>query len=315
MRLILVVFSVVCLSAIAASQDDKSKPVAENKSAKPNGTEQSPFVIKVLPSLQAETDADKQRKEREETAQLDRKLVNLTDDLARYTSDLATFTKLLFVIGAIQAGILFWQGKQLRLTVDTAVIEGYPALFPYVIDMEQLHMVIEKGGSVAFNGAHDFPSRILFSFENFGKTPALIRKVQADMFLTLNDSLPQVEWEKLPEVHHQEVIAGGITRKELSTMPCADLPKTFKWTAQELMELNAASSQDHPFRRIFFVGVVIYDDLYGMRHTSHFCRKFRLAEGIRFQGQHGGMAYNNTKRSKKPKQNDPLDNTPEAERV
>jgi hypothetical protein len=294
----------IVAAALAASQSEPAEAEKRGE-AELRGTEQSPVVVKILPTPDAEKEAGDQKREREEKAQLDRKVVALTDELAKYTGDLAFFTKLLVCIGVAQLVVFGYQSWQLKRTVDTAVLEGAPALFPCVTNMERLHGEwSEGGGTLTFEGERQLRSEILFAFQNHGKTPAIIRRVQADLFITANDALPVVDWEKLPLHHHEEVMAAKTTRADLNEISNVDLAKNFSVSAGELNELFAEAKGR--FRRIFLVGFVVYDDLYGMRHTTRFCRKLRKAPNVRFQSQHGALAYNNTTRKKIPRP-DPFD--------
>jgi len=79
-----------------------SKPVqspTQNKEQKPKpdkrGTEQSPLVVKTIPTTKSQNEIDQERSEREEKAALDRKLV--------------WATKGLYIVGIIQAVILLGQ--------------------------------------------------------------------------------------------------------------------------------------------------------------------------------------------------------------
>jgi hypothetical protein len=240
----------------------------------------------------------------DEKLKIDRKLSEYTGQLSVYTEKLSNYTLWLVIATIVLAIIALWQGRQLKRTVDTSVIESQPALSPYVVDMEKLHELPKPGVQVTFNGIVIFYSSILFIFENYGKTPAIIRRVQADLFLTEKDSLPKVNFHDLPVHHHEEIIQGGTKRDELGKMAAVDLRKKVEVDNKQFQELLSEAKEN--FRRFFLVGVVIYDDVFGYRHTRRFCRKLRLAHGVRFQAQHGGMAYNSIRRQKIPKK-DPLD--------
>jgi len=243
----------------------------------------------------------------DERLDTDRKVAEYTRQLAIYTAHLSTYTLWLAIATVVIAAIGFWQGWQLKRTVDTSVIESQPILVPYVIDMTNLQP-FSPAGVVYGSPAETFTSTILFSFENFGKTPGIIRRVQADLFLTDNDALPKVTFDQLPVVFHQEVVPGETRQTDLASRPAADLKKNFKLTSEELKQIRSEAVGN--FKRFFLVGQVIYDDFYGSRITRRFCRKLRYAPQyvppITFQAQHGGIAYNSVTRTKIPR-HDPLD--------
>ena len=217
---------------------------------------------------------------------------------------LALFTGLLFVVTAILIAVGVSQSKQLRRTVDTSLIEAQPVLSPYALNMDGLHPVFSEGTTFAFKGKETFTSTMLLAFENYGKTPAIIRRVQAELFITLNDAIPNVIFEKLSTHFFQETIPGETFHTDLIGRPGLPVTKEFSLTDPELHELFAEA--EGKWRRVFLVGQVIYDDFYDVRHTKRFCRKFRLTNIVKFQAQHGGISYNSVKREPIPKY-DPLD--------
>ncbi|HZZ92156.1 MAG TPA: hypothetical protein VFE23_06310 [Usitatibacter sp.] len=216
---------------------------------------------------------------------------------AAATTFLAVFTLVLIIVG-------WCQTMQLRRTVDISLIEAQPVLSPFVTNMDGLHVIVRDGTNIEIKGTETFTSRVFFAFENYGKTPAIIRQVRADLFLTLNDSIPNVVFDKLPIRFHQEIIPGETMGNDVLTRAAIDVSKEITVSSAELKELLAEA--EGRWRRFFLVGQVIYDDFYNVRHTKRFCRKMRLADHIRFQAQHGGAAYNSIKREPIPKY-DPLD--------
>jgi hypothetical protein len=239
--------------------------------------------------------ADKTDAHTDEKLESDRKIVE-------YTGELSFFTKWLAVATIFLAIIAIWQGIQLRRTVDIATKESQPVLSPKVINMDRLHPIMKI--PLESNDPILHKSTIYFIFENFGKTPGMIRRVQADLFLMENDKLPEVDWNNLSVHHHQETMPGGIRAKDWDG-PAVDFQKDIHFTHQQFKELTNESSKTIKFRRFFLAGIVIYDDFFGTRHTRRFCIKLRFTHGVRFQAQHGGAAYNNFERKKIPK-DDPL---------
>lgn len=242
-----------------------------------------------------------------EKADNDKKIAQYTEELAVYTKNLANYTSLLALITLAVAGIGFWQGKQLKRTVDTAVIEAQPVLSPYVLEMEQLHKLVPLGTIMDFAAPQTFTSKILASFENYGKTPAMIRRVQADLFLTLNDQLPSIDYDKLPERQFEGAIPGETYHADLADRSAFEVDSTVTVKYKEFNELlaEAENDGDSDFRRFFLIGIVVFDDFYGMRHERRFCLKMRFSHTVRFQAQKGGMKYNSSTREKIPKE-DPL---------
>jgi hypothetical protein len=143
-----------------------------------------------------------------------------------------------------------------------------------------------------------------FVFENFGKTPGMIREVRGDLFLCEMDQFPKVDSSKLPLINYQPIVAGD-SRGEAAMMAVAECTKNISITYTEFTELLAPA--DNRYRRFAFLGRVIYDDFFGNRHTRRFCLKLRRmsVSNVPFQIVRGGQAYNHVERQKIPK-DDPL---------
>jgi len=141
-----------------------------------------------------------------------------------------------------------------------------PVLFPYVLQASDLHPLVESDLPI------DHEARILIGFDNYGKTPGIIRRVNADLVVTLKDSLPEPTVCTLHD--YAGVIIPGDSRAYQHHFGALDLVQTIKYSPQELKELLAEARGE--FRRIALLGEVTYDDFFGFRHTSRFCVKLRL---------------------------------------
>ncbi len=228
--------------------------------------------------------------------------VKITDALlATFTFLLATFTLLLVGIGA-------WQGYQLKRTVtatkeavDTAVAGSMPFLSPWIVPNMRLHSLTLPEDQPVDQPVR-FNAHVDFVFENFGRTPGEIRELRADLFLCERDEFPIVEWEKLPFINYQPIVAGD-SRGKTAMMGVAERTRSMTLTRTEFAELLAESGDR--FRRFALIGRVIFDDFFGNRHTRRFCVKLRLLDKGLFQLVRGGQAYNRVDREKIPQQ-DPL---------
>ncbi len=278
--------------------------------AKPDtrGTEQSPLVIKVNPSPINDEKAAEEKKERQEKSDSDWWLVKLTGTLA--------------AIGLLQLFVFGLQARRLRQTIeemkvataatqkaanaakdsaDTALVANMPVLSPYVTNIGNIHPL----QAIVFTGSDgiqtvEFDSHIFFTFDNYGRTPGIIREVRADLFLVDGSKLPAVTFDNLP-LHDHEVIIPGDARNGTGGTSVIDYKKHFSLTPTEFNKLLSEASSE--YRRIVLIGRVIYEDFFEMRHTRLFCvwlRLWKLADnqvGV-FQGQHGGIDYNRIERQK-----------------
>lgn len=208
---------------------------------------------------------------------------------------IATFTGLLFV-----ATVLLWLAtrslwKDAKRSSDVAFVASMPILSPLIVpEHTNLHPVIYYDR---------FRSHVAFVFENFGKTPAMIREVRADIFLCEEDAFPKVDFGELPYIGYEPIVAGE-SRGEKALIGVAECNRDFELTETEFKELLAEATGK--YRRMAFIGQVVYDDFVGIRHTRRFCVKTRLVpvaigETHFFQLVRGGREYNQISNQKIPK--------------
>ena len=185
-------------------------------------------------------------------------------------------------------------------SADAAVKTAMPVLYPYVTNMEGLHPLHAPAmDDVPEDREIEHDANIFVAFDNYGKTPAIIRRVRAKLFLTVADQLPAVNIDTLPLHSYPVWVPGEARGKDLIT-GALDLKQRMTYTVRELRQL-LAEARGNQFRRIALIGQVIYDDLFGTRHFCDFCVKVRLWEtrplvGPReiraFQIAQGGPRYN-----------------------
>lgn len=186
-----------------------------------------------------------------------------------------------------------------KQSADTAIRSAMPVLFPWILDMARLHPLNVSNTNVVHS------TLLLIGFDNFGRSPGIIRDVQANLFLTENDEIPNFQRDQLTRWDYAVMIPAD-SRAVHQTFGALEFRQDFTFTAIELQELLTAAT-DH-FRRFFFVGEVVYDDFFGLRHTSRFCvklRMWRVAEQIKTFQVAKGSEYNQITYEQIPKP-DPL---------
>ena len=181
---------------------------------------------------------------------------------------------------------------------DAAVIGQMPVLSPHVTDTAKLHpLAIDQGAERI-----SFQATVSFTFENLGKTPAIIREVHADLFLTDRETLPPVDFDKLHRHAQTFVIPGDARGSSGGSKSVIEHQQAFSLRRGEFEEL--LSDARGAYRRFALVGKVTYDDLFGWRHSRTFCVKLRIwgqPPAIRsFQSQEGGLPYNRFRRERLP---------------
>jgi hypothetical protein len=104
------------------TQPKQEKAPADNKAAQPDQqkTDPPPIVVNVLPAQKSDHEAEEDRKERKEKAELDRRLVDLTGDLAWFTAALFAATAALVVATTALAYYAFKQSRDMKASIKAA---------------------------------------------------------------------------------------------------------------------------------------------------------------------------------------------------
>lgn len=203
------------------------------------------------------------------------------------------------------SGIAKTAADSAKESSDVSHKSAMPIVFPYVSDMTGLHPL----NIVESVPPEPFPCRLLIRLDNSGKTPGIIKQFRAKLFLTERDGLPDEDVKKFPRHGHPAIVpsvVSGVTGD-------VDLIQPFTFTPQQLRELHSRATPGTLYRRFALKGMVIYDDLFGKRHTCYFCIKLRYwKEGntIGIFQMSLGTKYNRFTQEQIPDP-DPLEHEPE----
>ena len=279
------------------------------------GTENAPVFIKVIPPLALEPYSVKENDKHHDYTSPEWWLVYITATLVAVTFGLMIYTAFLWrstqalavdakLTAARQAAEM---QESLRIARESSAIARDSADAAVVASMPVLSPLIVGGALHPFRSAADkfyptdqpitFESTVQFIFENFGKTPGMIREVRGGLFLCEMDQFPEVDFGQLPVIDYQPIVAGD-SRGEKAMLAVAEYAKTITLTQTEFTELLV--SEDNRHRRFAFIGRVVYDDFFENRHTRRFCIKTRRMDNGLFQIIRGGRAYNHVDRQKTP---------------
>jgi hypothetical protein len=229
----------------------QTEPSQQTRDAQQRGTEQSPFIIKIVPAEKTEAEHAEEAKEGSEKAALDRRLVDLTAELARYTGGLfyatvvlAIATILLF-IGTIGLIVLSWRQERMARTHERAYVFGGGPCW-----------ATEPDGS----RKDDFGT---MTIENYGRTPAFVQTIEwglCDEALFPDDTPVSrlIDEKRLPGVE---------TVKTENVYP----PNLRPERASKKIEFRLSTNMG----KIFF-GRFTYLDVFGERHHSTF--KLKLVQ-------------------------------------
>src|SRR5258706_2667824 len=263
-------YLVTALALLAAGASDSwgqsqqptpppTQPAQTNQTSKPyeRGTEQSPVIVKVLPTKEGEEKAGADASHEDEKTENDRRL-------ARFTELLFWATCALSVIALFQLIVFGWQGIQLKRAVSAAK-EATELGNKEFISTHRPRITVY---SLAFAGSMTDanPVPISFRYVNSGDSDAKVTGIGSHIFRLTQTMLP-----------------GEIQFKHEEITPPIDFPSGMhgvKLTLATIRPATVIAAGGRPdTQKIVCVGYVLYRDGNGTRRQTGFCRQFDLAAG------------------------------------
>ncbi len=258
------------------------------------GTKGSPVFVTVIPADKTPEQAKQEDADRAEKRAIEDQTIKLTEQIKDFTGYLVAVGILQAAIFLLQLGVFGYQGRQLKRTVDSSESAARPILAPRVVGGAK--------GLYPDKAAEMHTPRLVFMLENHGKTPAILKELRYELRLLVD--LPTVPlWEHPTIRNDRNVISGEARWGEEKMVEGIVCKFTKSLSRDEIMEATRKiipGSADIA-RRFFFFGRVIYDDVFGDRHTRGFCLKI-FQNGS--QAVRGSSAYNYSKREKIPRQDE-----------
>ena len=228
-----------------ASDQPETNPKKHKKTTTTDqrGTESSPVYIKVVPSLSVEPQTPKETDEHRDDKSSEWWLVYITGTLVAATIGLMIYTGKLW--GATKA--MAEDAKQtatrqaaemkesLRIAEEAAnasVVTAMPVLSPLIVG-GTLHPS-RSTAEILYptDQPITFESKVHFIFENFGKTPGMIREVRGELFLCEMDQFPQIDFGQLPIINYLPIVAGD-SRGDKAMLAVGEYEKTITLTQTE----------------------------------------------------------------------------------
>ena len=218
----------------------QSTEAGQQSQADKRGTEETPFIVKVLESEQ-KTSAD-QRREAEKASN--------DASLALFTERVVWATVALSVIGFFQLIVFGWQGFQLYCTVNSFL--GSERAF---VKMSHPAPGIAREPSTG-------RFRFKIGIKNFGRTPATISDVLLNrLVLPKGSALPGK-----PPYERQD---GPIPKAFLVAGEEMFYERNYQITPAEMIAVK-----DHHYD-LYLIGYVDYIDQFGKRHRSGYARVYQ----------------------------------------
>lgn len=267
------------------AQVKKSEAKADQQpSAKDQrGSKKEPLVIEGFPSEKTEAEKKKDTYESEEKPTLDR--------VTAYAAGAAAgFAFLAFGVACIQAYFFYIQLKLIRqsLAPATEAADAARAAAKHIprverayvfmlVNRETIGTPIRQGHTLA-NSTNQgtilaSPMSVEFSFENQGRTPAIIREISA-------------------EVHHWDVLPGEppVYESALGLLPTNRYLASGKVTDQRSISIQtsityaACNALIRGDSFIWFFGRIVYDDVFGDPHEHAFIWRYGLGFFLPYYG-------------------------------
>lgn len=264
-------FATYSLGVPEKKADDGKKGVTKDE----RGTSKTPLFVNVITPEKTVDQINRENEERAEKRAVDKQTINLTEEIK-------TFTGYLVLIGAIQAGIFFLQlivfgrqARRLRETVESQERSERAILFATKIEPA---IFPTAAHDKIYPGGQDAPwPRIHYSFVNFGRSAAVIKRVR--MHLILKETLPsEPDYQDAVSQEGENVLANGDITHPNRIVFGRHL------TADELIEVR------NGLKKFFMFGHVRYTDIYGSLHCYAFCFQFLPERNSVFVT--GGPNYN-----------------------
>ena len=190
------------------------------------------------------------------------------DPTALFTGVLTFFTGLLFIATCGLWYMAVAQGRDLKVSVEAAT-KSADVAERVLTGVERPYLFAKIEGDprlVQFILTDDF-HRILFYIENFGKTPAIITFMKAELVIAhLNEAVEGYGFAGFEPTAHTVIAASDKTG--LFEAPIKGI------TQVDSMSLIAGT------KRLVLHGEVSYIDMLGTPHETDFCFEYRRGKGM-----------------------------------
>jgi hypothetical protein len=165
---------------VSQNQQHNTRNAQQKTADDQRGTEDSPFVVKVLPTPKTQEEETQEAQDRAEKASNDRKLV-------AFTGKLVIATYILAAIALFQACVFIWQGIQLKRTVAATQANA-----DAIISGQRAWMTVRLKPVTGF----DFELQVA----NFGQTPGIVAGYQFARtgMPILTEPIPELEFWGTP---------------------------------------------------------------------------------------------------------------------
>jgi hypothetical protein len=252
MRYLVAALFLLCAATVAFSQQlpptkGKSGQAQQPSATDQRGTQQAPFVVKVLPTPKTNEEATQEAKERNEKEALNRRITDATDTIAY-------FNKILAAVAVLQFLALIFQAWMLRRTINTSRSSERAYV---TMSHEAPGVVFDTEGL----------SSLTIKIKNYGRTPAKVTD-------TLLKPVILPPSEKLPPKPNY------IREKENLESPKAFLVRDDYFIVTEYFDTKEQLAIQEGPAILYLIGYVDYVDAFDRRHRGGYARKYVPSDKI-----------------------------------
>ena len=239
-------------------------PNTENKEQRPA---EPPIIVNVSPPQKAHEEIEQEAKERAERSDVDRRIVNLTENLAKYTLGLFV-TVIALVLATVVLGIFSWRQSRdmkdaIAVAKETASAAMLQARAAVSVELPKIILSrVDLGDMAATSLASRLQSlRIEIAVTNYGKTPAFLLgqalEIEVCALLPAKPVYPSA-FDLPPEtvVDYKNKYPLGIARPKSPLSP------------EDIQAILDGST------RLWVYGYVYYRDILSEAHMVRFCKVF-----------------------------------------
>jgi hypothetical protein len=258
-----------------AGQPEQQQPKAPKQPATTDqrGTEQSPLIVKTLPTTKTQEEAEQARNEREEKATNDQEVIE-------FDRRLVIIGWLQLAVFALQLIVFSYQAWKLRQTVDATeyAADAAKKSADSLRNIERAYVFIdyellrERNEALKVGGI--FGKQIALVFKNFGRTPAIVNGINYKCLYWQNRYLPEVKADR--EIPRGIAIGSGSPRV---------FSAFFEGTPCQINE--AASGAGY----IYLYGEIAYLDMLNEERVTGFCCEWNPAEAQFFMAPNTELNY------------------------
>lgn len=236
------------------------------------GTESSPLIVKVAPTPKSDEERAEEAQQRSERGALERKLLELTNDLAAYALALfsATGVLLFATLGLLisafkQSGVMKKSLSVARTSADAAQKSAATAENALTMLERPTMFVVDVQDRILFEAASPgnapAPEADIFFF-NTGRSNAIVQSARHELMLYVTEPADPA-FSQFASVRNGTIVVPP--NAKTSSFPC----KYHRGLMKEEIEKIRSKVLS-----VYLLGELIYDDNLGFRTTYTFFSKF-----------------------------------------